>query len=72
MKLENGVIGTAEFLELLNEYAREALLSSSIQTDSISMKKEALMVAGDMRAAIQMLHEHALPKTASTSSIGKT
>jgi hypothetical protein len=73
MKLENGVIGTAEFLELLNEYAQEALMSSSVQTESISMKKEALMVAGDMRAAIQMLHEHALPKDiSSTSSLGKT
>lgn len=73
MKLENGVIGTAEFLELLNEYAQEALMSSSVQTESISMKKEALMVAGDMRAAIQMLHEHALPKDiSSTTSLGKT
>ena len=62
-QLENGAIGAAEFLELLNEYAHEAVASSTLQTETIKMKKEALMVAGDMRAAIKMLHEHALPKS---------
>lgn len=62
-KLESGIIGAAEFLELLNEYALEAIASSTLQTATIQMKKEALMVSGDMRAAIKMLHEHALPKS---------
>lgn len=62
-KLENDNIGAAEFLELLNEYAHDAIASSTLQTETIQMKKEALMVAGDMRAAIKMLHEHALPKS---------
>mmetsp|Transcript_11302 Transcript_11302/g.21144 ORF Transcript_11302/g.21144 Transcript_11302/m.21144 type:complete len:1511 (+) Transcript_11302:160-4692(+) len=64
-KLESGTIGAAEFLELLNEYALEAIASSTLQTATIQMKKEALMVSGDMRAAIEMLHEHALPKSSS-------
>ncbi len=61
-KLENGNIGAAEFLELLNEYAHDAIASSTLQTETIQMKKEALLVAGDMRAAVKMLHEHALPE----------
>lgn len=64
-KLETRLIGAAEFLELLNEYALEAIASSTLETATIQMKKEALMVSGDMRAAIKMLHEHALPKSSS-------
>ena len=64
-KLESGIIGAAEFLELLNEYALEAIASSTIQTATIQMKKEALMVSGDMRAAIKMLYENALPRSGS-------
>ncbi len=42
-------------------------ISSSGINETIQMKKEALMVAGDMRAAIEMLQEHALPKNISGS-----
>ncbi len=61
-RLERGSMGAAEFLEELNEYAKDAIAASTLQTETIKMKKEALMVSGDMRAAIKMLHEHALPK----------
>jgi len=71
-KLENSVIGAAEFLELLNEYALEAIASSTMQTETIQMKKEALMVAGDMRAAIKILHENALPKASGSGGVASS
>ena len=87
-QLMDGRIVTEEFIDKLNEYANDAIVSGSSCTsptgtvgggsnstndgigigtstmnETIQMKKEALMVAGDMRAAIEMLREHALPKT---------
>jgi len=69
-ELESGQMGAAEFLEELSEYAKEAIVSSTFtaQAETIKMKKEALMVSGDMRAAIKMLHEYALPKKSSVGS----
>jgi hypothetical protein len=77
-QLTSGEIVTAEFIDKLSEYANDAATTGNISGGSaggenngsindtmhetIQMKKEALMVAGDMRAAIEMLHEHALPK----------
>ena len=71
-QLSTREINTVEFIHKLNEYAHDAIGNAGDKDDcdgnngsineTIKMKKEALMVAGDMRAAIEMLHEHALPK----------
>ena len=71
-KLENGAIGAAEFLELLSEHALEAIASSTMQTETIQMKKKALLVAGDMRAAIEMLYENALPKSGGNGGVASS
>jgi len=71
-KLENSEFGAVEFLEHLNEYALEAIASSTMQTKTIQMKKEALMVAGDMRAAIKILHENALPKASGSGGVASS
>lgn len=71
-KFESGVIGAAEFLEMLNDYSLEAIASSTSQTETIQMKKEALMVAGDMRAAIKMLHQNALPSSSGNGGIASS
>lgn len=64
--LESGGIGcAAEFMENLDEMAREATagtaLDQSATNTEIGMKKEAFRVAGDMGAAIKLLHDYALP-----------
>ena len=78
-QLSNGEIITAEFIDKLNEYANDAIGNTNNKDSSghtvsvnetIQMKKEALMVAGDMRAAIEMLREHALPKNSSGTGYG--
>lgn len=62
--LETGKLGcAAEFLEILQEHAREATASSTVGWgDEVGMKKEAFKVAGDMGAAIKLLHDYALPR----------
>ena len=71
-QLSTREINTVEFIHKLNEYAHDAIGNGGDGDDcddnngrtneTIKMKKEALMHAGDMRAAIEMLREHALPK----------
>merc|ERR1740124_1823727 len=59
----------AEFIETLDERAKEAAASCEITAEKIRMKKEALLVGGDMSSAIKMLREHALP-TQQTYGLG--
>ncbi len=75
-QMSRGEIVTAEFIDKLNEYANDAtggesgVISNDSMHETMQMKKEALMVAGDMRAAIEMLREHALPKRNTGSGYG--
>lgn len=82
--LESGTIGcTAEFVEVLEECAREASPASTADggggtgegeegEEIAKMKREALRVAGDMGAAIKLLHEHALPHGSGANVAGSS
>ena len=61
-RLESGKMGVPEFQEILHEQAKDAIASHSVQQENIAMKKEALIVAGDMHAALKILREQALSK----------
>ena len=66
-RLESGQMGVPEFQEILHEQAKDAIASHAVQQEKIAMKKEALIVAGDMHAALQILHEQALSKNQGNS-----
>jgi len=80
-QLSTNDIDTAEFIEVIYENAKHAIIaaggavgvsssSNSRLNETMIMKKEALLVAGDMRAAIDMFHENALPKSSSGGGYG--
>ncbi len=53
----------AEFLETMNEHAKEAAASSIALSTSeeLRLKKEAFKISGDVGAALKTLHDAALP-----------
>ena len=78
--LEQGTTGgAAEFLDILTEKVSavagasennlQGLEQLGIVQIPLSMKKEAFKVAGDMSAAIKLLHDHAIPSRNNAGSI---